>query len=125
MRSKVEHERRMRESWVQNIMRPVTYINLAVLVFCPLVFWLYTKVFGWGLWGAAMANNTTAFLTMVAMIASMVWIQRSYSVENPKRYAWNGFSIRAFEVRFSCACMPMVRNTLRNDGRLTAAERRG
>ena len=83
---------------VQNIMRPVTVINSAVCLACPLIFWLFTQVFHWGFVGAAMANNVTALLTMLSMLASVVWIQTRYDRSDPKRYAWNGLSSQALQV---------------------------
>ena len=83
----------------QNIMKPVTLINLGILSVCPLVFWLFTRVMQWGLLGAAMANNVTSAATMLGMLCSAVWIHNTSAPEDGKRQAWSGFTPDAFKVR--------------------------
>ena len=86
---------------LHNIMRPVSVVYSAACVLCLAIFWFFTSAFNWGLFGAAMASNATAVITMLAMIGTTAWVLRSGSAgtSSSKQSSWNGFSAQATKVR--------------------------
>jgi Na+-driven multidrug efflux pump len=89
-------------SCVQNIMEPVCLINIGVFLMSPLIFSLFIRHLGWGLFGAAMANNVACAATSLCMFASAIWIHYKSRERHPKRLAWPGLSSQALKV---CSCL--------------------
>jgi hypothetical protein len=79
-------------------MTPLCAINMCVFVLCPFIFHFFVNHIGWGLFGAAMAQNSTAAVTSLSMLATAVYIHQSNGVDDTKRRAWPGLSSDALKV---------------------------
>jgi hypothetical protein len=86
------------KNFMQNIMSPVTVVNMAALLLSPLPFWFFISYLGWGLFGAAVAIVGTDAVCTASMVISTVWILTRYESTDPRKQAWPGFSCDAFKV---------------------------
>lgn len=84
---------------MQNIMAPVCVVNLVVFLLCPLFFQFFVRHLGWGLRGAAMANNAAVATTAVCLFTSACWIHMRHPEDHPQRRAWPGVSTEALKAR--------------------------
>jgi hypothetical protein len=90
---------------LQNIMKPVCFINVGVFLASPFIFAFFITHLQWGLFGAAMANNVAYGITTLCMFVSAIWLHYRSSETHPNRLAWPGLSAEALKVR----CLPCIR----------------